>query len=145
MAKQAMKKKELSMPAGIGIGAGVGLVITLIGGIMLTFLLTGEKLSVESMGYGTMVIQFVGALLGSITATLCYKQRKMIVSLITAGVYLLVLMGINALFFDGQYERMGGSLLVVAIAGIAAAFVGNGGGKMSKRRKKFRLNGKIAQ
>lgn len=133
------------MPAGIGIGAGVGLLITLIGGIMLTFLLAGEKLSIDSMGYGVMGILFIGALLASITATWCYRSKRMIVSLITAGIYLLVLMAINALFFGGQFVGIGGSLLVVAIAGVAAAFIGNGGGKVSKHKNKFRLNGKIAQ
>ena len=145
MAKHAMKKRELTMPAAIGIGAGVGLLITLIGGVLLAFLLAGEKLAIEAMGYGVLIAQFVGALLGAMAASWCYRQRRMIVCLVTAGVYMLVLMAVNAIFFGGQYEGVGGSLLVVAIAGSAAAFVGNGGGKMSKHRKKFRVNGKIAQ
>lgn len=133
--------KAVALPAGIGIGLGVGLIITLIGAVLLTFALAGETMSVETIGYGIMVVLFIAAFLSSMVATWCIKHRKMQVSLITAGAFFLILLAMNALFFGGQYQGVGASLIVVAIAGTAAAFIGSGGGKSAKRRAKFRVHG----
>ena len=133
--------KAASMPAGIGIGLGVGLVLTLLGAVALAFMLAGEKLSLDAMGYGVMVVLFIGAFAASIVAMWCIKHRKMQVSLITAGAYLLILLAMNALFFGGQYEGVGATVLVVGIAGTAAAFIGSGGVKHAKPGRKFRVHG----
>ena len=142
MAKQGKGKgKATAMAAGIGIGLGAGLIMTLIGSVALTFALAGETLPVETMGYGVMAVLFVAAFVSSVVAMWCIKHRKMQVSLITAGAYLLVLLAMNALFFGGQYEGVGATVLVVAIAGTAAGFVGSGGGKTAKHHRKIKLHG----
>ena len=141
MGKQKVKGKAVAMPAGIGIGLGVGVIVTLIGAVVLAFALAGESLPVETMGYGIMVVLFTATFLSSVVAMLCIKHRKMQVSLITAGAYLLILLASNALFFGGQYQGVGATVLVVAIAGTAAAFVGSSGGKPLKRKAKFRVHG----
>ena len=142
MGKQAKGKGNVSnMAAGIGIGVGVGMILTLIGAVLLAFALAGETLSVETMGYGIMVVLFIAAFLASMVAMWYIKNRKMQVSLITAGTYLLTLLATNALFFGGEYEGVGATVLVVALAGTVAAFIGSGGGKSSKRRHKIKLHG----
>ena len=133
--------KATSMPVGIGIGLGTGIAITLIGAVILAFALEAQRVSVEMMGYGIMVVLFISAFAASIVAMWCVKHRKMQVSLITAGAYLLSLFAINALFFGGQYEGVGATLLVVAIAGAVAGFVGSSGGKQAKHRRKIKLHG----
>lgn len=133
------------MPAAIGIGAAVGVIVTMIGAMILTFLLAGEQVSVDAMDYGIYLILFLGAFVGAIVATACFKQRRLIVVACTAATYLLILMSGNAMFFGGEYSRVGGTLLVVAIAAAGAVFAGKGGAKSTKHRKKFRVNGKIAQ
>ena len=142
MAKKGnVKAKALAMPAGIGIGLGAGLVITIVGAVLLAFALARETMSVETMGYGIMVVLFIATFLSSMVAMWCIKHRKMQVSLITAGAYLLSLLAMNALFFDGQYQGVGATVIVVAIAGVTAAFIGSGGGKTAKHKAKFRVNG----
>lgn len=142
MGKQAnVKGKAASMPVGIAIGLGVGILITLIGAVLLAFALAGESMTVEAMGYGIMLVLFVATFLSSMVAMWCIKHRKMQVSLITAGVYLLTLLATNALFFGGQYEGVGATVLVVAIAGTVAAFIGSSGGKPLKHRRKIKAHG----
>lgn len=142
MGKQGKTKgKAAAIPAGIGIGLCVGLITTLLGAVLLAFALAGETLTVDTMGYGVMVVLFVAAFISSMVATWCIKHRKMQVSLITAGAYLLMLLAMNALFFGGQYEGVGATVLVVAIAGAAAAFIGSSGGKTAKHHRKIKLHG----
>jgi len=108
---------------------------------MLTFALEGETLSVEAMGYGIMVVLFMAGFLSAMVAMWRIKHRKLQVSLITAGAYLLTLLAMNALFFGGQYEGVGATVIVVAIAGTAAGFIGSGGAKTAIHRPKFRAHG----
>ena len=142
MDKKTTGKGNVSnMAAGIGIGLGIGLILTLIGAVILASALTGETMAVEVLGYGVIVVQFIAAFLSSIVAMWCIKSRKMQVSLITAGAYLLTLMALNALFFGGEYAEVGATVLVVAMAGTVAAFIGSSGGKTGKRRHKIRIHG----
>ena len=145
MAKKSFGERSVSLPAGIGIGAGVAMVISILGAVLLTFLLAGEQLAVESMNIGVLVILFVSSFLGTWVAAFCCKHHRLVVCLITAAVYLLTWMGMNAMFLGGEFSGVGSGLLVVVIAGIAAAFIGKGGAKSTKGLRKFIANGKIAQ
>ena len=142
---RSVTKKAVRLPAGIGIGVAVALAITMLGAVIVTFMLAGENLAVGSATFAIIPVQFLAALCGSTAATMCIGKHKMQVSLITAGMYLLSLLASNAIFFEGEYVGVGGSILVVALAGVAAAFIGNGGAKSLKGKHKFNLNGKIAQ
>jgi putative membrane protein (TIGR04086 family) len=96
--------KAIAMPVGIALGIMVAVVITLLGAILLTSLIAGEKMELEALGYGIMAIQFLGGIIGAVTAMLAIKRQKMQVCLLTGLGYFLVLLASNALFFGGQYE-----------------------------------------
>jgi putative membrane protein (TIGR04086 family) len=113
--------KAIAMPVGIALGIMVAVVITLLGAILLTSLIAGEKMELEALGYGIMAIQFLGGIIGAVTAMLAIKRQKMQVCLLTGLGYFLVLLASNALFFGGQYEGvLTTGLILLAGCGITA-------------------------
>ena len=112
--------RAMSMPAGIAMGVGVSLLLTLLGAIILGWLIDRELLEVNSIGYGAMIILLVASFTGALTAKLRIKHRLMIVCLLNGGGYFLSLLGVTALFFGGQYQGMGVTLALV-LAGAASA------------------------
>ena len=121
--------RAMSMPAGIAMGVAVSLVITLIGALLLGWLVDRETLELNSIGYGSMVILLTASALGALTAKSRIKHRSLVVCLITGGGYYLSLLAITALFFGGQYQGLGVTMGVV-LAGSGAA------GLLSLKRKK---------
>ena len=142
MVRQARGKGKIPViPAAVGIGLGAAWILTILGAVVMTFALAGETISIDSMGFGIVVILFVSTFAASMVATWYAKGKKMQISLITAGVYFLTLLAMNAIFFGGEYRGVGVYLLVVILSGAVAAFVGMGGGKSRKHKIKFRANG----
>ena len=126
-----------ALPGGIAIGVLAALVITVLGAVLLTTLIAGEHLALDVYGYGVMMILFLAALAGAVTAMLRIKHMKMQVSLLTGAAYYLVLLATNALFFGGQYEgALTTGLIILAASGVAAV-IGSREGKPVKRRRKI--------
>jgi putative membrane protein (TIGR04086 family) len=121
--------RAMSMPAGILLGMTISLVITLIGAFVLGWLINQEALEINSVGYGAMVILLAASFLGALTAKVRIKHRYLVVCLLTGVGYYLVLLGITAMFFGGQYQGMGVTLALV-LAGSGAA------GLLSIKKKK---------
>lgn len=130
--------KALSIPAGIGIGAGIGLLVTLIGTGILAWLLGEERIAVQGTGYGVMVILVLSSLLGPWIAAALVKHQRLVVCLATGGVYLLVLTGMNILWFGGQFQGILPTVLLILGGSTGAALVGNGrqGNRTSARHKR---------
>ena len=135
------RSKATVIPIAVGIGLGVAWILTILGAVVLTFALAGETISMDAMGFGIVVVLFVSTFTGSMIAVWYAKGQRMQISMITAGVYFLTLLAMNAIFFGGEYKGVWVSLLVVVLAGAVAAFVGTGGVKTRKHKIKFRANG----
>lgn len=121
--------RAMSMPAGVSAGMAVSLVITLVGAFVLGWLINQEALEINSIGYGAMVILLAASFLGALTAKVRIKHRYLVVCMLTGVGYYLVLLGITAMFFGGQYQGMGVTLAMV-LAGSGAA------GLLSIKKKK---------
>ena len=121
--------RAMSMPAGIAAGVGVSLGITLLGAVLLGWLIDRQTLDIGSIGYGAMVILLTAAALGALIAKALIKHRALVVCLISGAGYYLTLLAITALFFGGQYQGMGVTLGLV-LAGAGAA------GLLSLKKKK---------
>lgn len=111
--------RAMSVPAGLAVGALTGVAVTLIGSALLAYLINREQIPVTALGYGTMVILFLASAAGSALAAGKIKHLHLQVSLMTGGVFFLILLGINALFFGGQYRGIG----VTAAAILAGSFI----------------------
>lgn len=127
----------MSMPGGVMLGACFSMLCTVIGAAFTAFLIDREILGEQKIGYGCMLILIVASWLGSLFAWQKVKHRRMVVCLLSGLGYLLMLLGITALFFGGQYEAVGvTTALILAGSGTAVLMgMGTGRGKGIGRRK----------
>ena len=115
---QKVTGRAMSMPAGIAVGMLVSLLVTLVGALLLGWLIDSETMTTNSIGYGSMVILLAASALGALVAKNRIKHRTLVVCLLSGTGYYLSLLSITALFFGGQYQGMGVTLaLVLAGAG----------------------------
>lgn len=137
-----MKKKRVgiqSIPAAIGVGTGISMLVTLFGVGILAWLLNTERLQENIIGYATVIILLLSSFAGANMAVSMNKEKRMIISLITGAAYLLTLLACTALFFGGQYQGVGVTGLVVLAGCISTAILGLGRSKKSPRaRHKYR-------
>ena len=106
------------MPAGIGIGCGISLGVTLLGAGITAKLISEEILRENAIGYGAMLVILLASICGAGAAVGKVKKRRLQVSLLVGLGYFASLFAMTALFFGGQYQGMGvTALLVFAGAG----------------------------
>ena len=90
------------------------------------------------MGYGVMVILLLSAYLGAATACSQIGRRKLLICGISGGIYLVTLVAIVVLFFDGRFDAVWVPALLVAGGAAAAALVHCRKKEAKSRRRKRR-------
>ncbi len=133
--KRKKSGKELPVAGAVTIGILGSLLLTLLGAAVLAYLIGSGTVAQTGMGLGSTVILIISTALGSLVATGIHKHRKLMISGITAAGYYLSLLAMSALFFEGQYEGMGITAIMVLLgAGIALLPVLLGKGKKTKHK-----------
>lgn len=103
---------------------------------MLAKLVMDEKMAMEHVGYGIMILLLAASFLGAVTAQGKIKHRKMLVCLLSGLVYFIMLLAATALFFGGQYTGVGVTgLLILGGSGTAALATAGQGTNRKKKRK----------
>lgn len=130
--------KASSVPAGVTIGVCMSLAVMLVGAAVLAWLVASESVGEEMIGYGVMIILFAASVSGSWLSSMKIKRLRVQVSLITGGIYYLILLAITALFFGGRYHGMGVTGILVMLGSGTASILGLKGknGRKVKTRKK---------
>ena len=129
-----------SMPSGLVTGLSVSLCATLLLAAVSAKLLDLQWIGEKDIGYCAMVILLTAPFVGSKAAQARIKHQRLMVCAISAGLYFLTLMGITALFFGGQYEAVGVTLLLILCGASLSLLTGNGKNRGGKRGKKRRHN-----
>lgn len=129
----------VSLPAGIGIGVGITVLITVIGAAVLAWLINGGAVPELGFGYGAMAVLLLSSALGSWIAAALVKHQRLVVCLVTGGIYFLLLIGLTAFCFGGQYQGLLPTALLIVGGSTAAALLGNmGQGNRTSGRHKYR-------
>lgn len=127
-----------SIPAGLAIGACSSMGITVLLSVLAAGLVSGERIQEGSIGYLAMFILLVASAAGALVAGNKIKKMRLQVAALSAVIYFCLLLGVTALFFGGQYEGMGVTLVMVLLGsgagGMATVFAG-GSGKRYKHKK----------
>lgn len=139
-AKKMKNKTASSIPAGIGIGLLVSIVITLAGSALTAYLIHSESVSEEGMGYGIIVTLLLSAISGAWISAGRIQRLRMQICMLSGLCYYLTLLAMTALFFGGQYNGLGITALVVLGGCGTVAILGVGGGKHRKLGKKIRAH-----
>lgn len=119
--------KAMSMTAGILVGTMLAIVITLAGTALLAWMIDAEYLSENGIGYAAMVILVVASAAASISAIILVKRKQLLISLATGGIYLLLLLGLTAFCFGGQYQGIVPTVIIVTGSCLASAMITNQG------------------
>lgn len=134
-----VKGTATAVPIGLAVGGVISLIITLAGSAAIAHLVLKERLGEGGIGYASMVILLLSAVMGAWGAFSCIKKQRLQICLLSAAVYYLLLLGITALFFGGQYQGMGVTAAVI-LAGvmIVALFPTKGSAKFKLKKRAYR-------
>ena len=124
MQNKTWTDKTSGVMVGILIGVLVSIGVTLISASILAWFIATEKMSENMISYGAMVVLLLSALLGSGVAIARIRRLRVQVCLITGGIYYLVLLAMTALFFEGQYQGMGLTAILVLVGSGLVALLG---------------------
>lgn len=101
-----------SMTVAVLTGSIVSVMSALAGAALVAKLVDGEWLQEDAIGYAVPLLLILSSYLGCrICAARCGK--KWMGCLLTALLYVVLLVSVNALLFDGQYSGVGVTLLTV--------------------------------
>lgn len=135
---QKVTGRASSVPVGLAIGAGMSLGITLLLSVLAAWLISAEYIREEGIGYLVMIILLAASASGGTLAGYKIKKMKMQVSALTGVIYFALLLALTALFFGGQYEGMGTTLVMVLLGSGAGGMAGSfrtGSFQKSRHRK----------
>ena len=126
-----------SLPAGIGTGTVIAVLLSLLGAVLVAWLLNAGQMSETGIGYGAMVILLVSAAAGSWIAMMTVKHNRLAVGMTTGLVYLALLLGVTAICFGGQYQGVVPTVLLVLGGSMASVLIANRptGNRISRRHK----------
>lgn len=135
------KGRATAMPVGILIGVAVAMAITIGGAMLLAYLILNESIAQDSVGYGSMGILLISAVIGVLLAAGLVKRRRVQVCSLTGAGYLLMLVIMNALIFGGHYAGLGATAVLITISVLIGIFTGLGGAKRAKGHHKNKVYG----
>ena len=129
--------RAMTLPGGLAVGLGVSVFVTIAATLILTKLVIGERMQMQNIGYGILILLIAASFLGAMVAQGRVKHRRLLVCILSGVVYYCVLLGSTALFFGGQYSAVGVTgLLVLAGSGAAALLeAGKGSGRKTRRSR----------
>lgn len=133
-----MNRKNLmigSMVSSVGIGAIVCMTVTLLLTAIVAVLIGTEKIPVSTADYCVLMIVLMSAITGSMVGAGKVSHKRLYASVLIAVSYLLILLSITAMFFEGQYNGVGVTALVIISGSIVAILVDRKGEKRSKKRR----------
>ena len=122
MAKQIIGKKTFPMLTGVMIGVGVCVILMIAGASAAAALILNETFGQAWMQYINVITHMLAVAVGSAVAARLVGHKKMLACAMTTGIYLAVLLMINAVFFGGTFHGVIASVLAM-LAGIGISAV----------------------
>lgn len=116
--------------AGLGWSAGVTLLLA----AASAWMISRERINMESMGYVSAGVLILAGGGGAWLAAKLTGRKRMQVCMLTSAAYLLVLTAIGVLCFDGTGAGVGMTALTVLGSGCAAGLAGSGKEKTHSRK-----------
>ena len=139
MMKRKFSGRALSIPAGLGIGLLIALVVTVAGAAITSWLIYAEKIGEGSSGYAAMLILALAAGTSALSAVYLIKKQRLQICMLTGVCYYLSLLGMTALLFGGQYQGMGMSAIVIlSVCALIAFLPSKNNGVIGKKKKLYR-------
>lgn len=122
--KHKTRKPLGTIPGGVVLGLCISIMITLLGTIILAYLISSDKMGDASVNPGSTVVLFLGAAAGAWTVMARAKEKKWIVLSSFALGYFLILLSLTALFFGGEYAGIGKSAVIILVGCVSSFLPG---------------------
>ena len=129
-----------SMAGGLLTGLAVSTVITVLFTALAATMVDKQWIGEKDIGYCAMVILLAAPFWGAKTAERRIQRQKLLVCVISGSLYFLLLMAVTALFFGGQYEAVGVTLLLITAGSALTLLLGSGQNRGVKHKKRKRHN-----
>ena len=124
-----------SMPAGLAIGAGSAMGITLLGCGLSAKLVDMELMEQGKIGYAIMIVLMAASFASAIVSCKKIRRRKALVCACSGAVYMLLLLIMTALFFGADYEAVWETMAVISAGSMLALISENGRSKRVGKKK----------
>lgn len=126
------KGNNSSMPISLGIGLILAWMFTVAVGAIAAFLVAGERMPEDFIEPAAVITLCVSSFVGSMVAGGMMEQKRMIVCVVSGGIYYLSLICFNMLFFEGCLHGLLGAALTIMGSCVIA-------GLLQTRQKKQRI------
>ena len=134
------KKGDISgISAGIGVGLLAGTIITIFGAVITAAMIAGEKVGEAQAVYGAAMSLLLGTFVGGLCASSVAGEKKMIVCLVNGAVNFVMWLCVTALFFEGAYENIWITMLLILGTSTAAGLMAARGTKSAFKGKKHSI------
>ena len=140
MGTYKLTAKAVTIPAGLALGVGAAMAVTLLGAGLAAWAILGGAIPEGVSGYLAMVILLLSSAAGSAVAAGTIQRLRAQMCLAAGGGYFLALLAVTAAFFGGQYQGIGVTALMVMCGSVLVILLAPGGKNRAgcRRRKKRR-------
>ena len=128
-------KNRGSITAAVMLGVIMSIFVTMIATVAVSAMIHREVLPETADVYGVVVILLASSYVGAKTGCRKAKNKRLMVSTLSGLCYLLVLMTITAVLFEGKYNGIGVTGLIVLCGATIAALPNRVRSRGGKRRK----------
>lgn len=119
-------------------GTGIAVGWTALCAMAIAKMVDSEVISLEAVGYGSMVTHLSAVYLGAMAAYKSAGHMADTAAGLTGGSYYLILLLVNALFFGGQFTGLGITLALVGLAS-GAVILTTGKGRSRQGRRRYKI------
>ena len=119
----------------LAFGTGISMVMTLALAAGSAAAISAGTLPEAAMGYIAMVVLFLSSLVGTTVGAAGMNEKRLYICLSIAALYFAMLLAMTALFFGGQYDGVGASVLILLPGAISGAMIRKGKGRYTNLRR----------
>lgn len=135
MIRSGLQLKQSKLPAAVGTGSVISVVITFILTMLIAALVNMERITEENVGYYVLAIMLVSSYTGGYIACRKMGSKRLMVSLLSGTVFLCILVGINILLYEGKFEAVGQTYLLIMCGSILSSMWTSRDSIRTKNRK----------
>ena len=122
------------------IGLGVCIFTMILVNMLCAYLITSERIQETASGYCVLANLMISVALGNIVAMRKISEKKLILTLMVSGSYLLALIILKVLCFPGNWSGFGVTAGILVGCGVALALLTS---KQRKATVKYRNKKKV--
>lgn len=117
---QMLKLGGQAIGISIAAGAAIAVVITVLMSIGLTSLVINGQIAESDTAFIVFIIRAVSVMIGGMIASALSKEKILITIGITAIGYLLIVVALGIIFYDGLFQNFVSGMISVAVGAVCA-------------------------